>query len=135
MTRASIKSLLLGGLAVAATLTGCNQQQPQASNHTLTTRAAVIANYKKPTPGEVQDFVRTIAPQLNRSKTTVRVVNRPYGKHIDLNGGYQNVLLARTNPDGTISQAGVDSTEQATKFLSATSAEPLAHTANRPVVR
>jgi hypothetical protein len=118
MTRVFTRSLLLGGLALAATSTGCNQQQPQAE-HKMTARAAVIANYHQKSPAEVQDFVRAIEPQLNRSKTNVRVVNRPNGsKHILLNGGFQNVLIARTNPDGTMSQACVDSAEQATQFLS-----------------
>jgi hypothetical protein len=137
MTRVFTRLMLIGGMAGFATLTGCNTNH-QPAKHEMTARAAAIASYRQPTPAEVQDFVRTLEPSLDRSKTTVRVIKRPNGakiKHFQLDGGFQSVMIARRNPDGTMSQACVDSTEQATQFLSQSSAKPLAHTSNPAAVR
>jgi hypothetical protein len=119
MTRVS-KTFVIGGLTALATLAGCSERP---ANNKLSARAAA-ANYRPHTPAEVQNFVTQISPMLNRSPSNVRVINRPDGsKHFKLNGGFQSVLMARGNPDGTISHACVDSTEQATQFLSGAPAQ------------
>jgi hypothetical protein len=89
-----------------ATIAGCGEQ------------AADKVQHRTPTVAEAEQVVQQIAPVVDRTGANVRVVNLPGGaQQIDLNGGFQNALVARTNADGTVSTACVDSTEQARQFL------------------
>jgi hypothetical protein len=106
MTRVSNGSMLWAGLAVLATFAGCGEHP------------ADKAQYRQPTAAEVDTLVQAVAPAVDRSTTNVRVVNLPGGaQRAEINGGFQNAVIARANPDGTVSTACVDSTEQAKAFL------------------
>jgi len=104
-----------GAVLGAAILAGCSTGDADAANG-----GSPEAN-AQPTAADVKEATRQIAPLLNRSNVTVRVVsgNGSGSGSADLNGGFQNAMLARINPDGTVSQECVDSEEQATSFFSA----------------
>jgi hypothetical protein len=88
-------------------------------------REAGAAAYRPQSPEDVQRMVRQVSPMLSRSQVNVRVVKAARGgKHAELLDGFQNVIMARTNPDGTVSHRCVDSEEEAALFLSAQTQGP-----------
>ncbi len=106
MTRVSNGLMLWAGLAVLATFAGCGEHPGDKAQH------------RQPTAAEVETVVQQVAPMVERSATNVRVVNLPGGaQRAEINSGFQNAMIARANPDGTVSTACVDSTEQAKAFL------------------
>jgi hypothetical protein len=68
------------------------------------------------TPEQAQRF----ADQLEGNKATAGLVEEKHGDgtvSVDLQGRFQNVVLARRNDDGSVSAACVDTPEAATSFL------------------
>jgi hypothetical protein len=58
-----------------------------------------------------------IAPQVDRSTGAAKIATRPDGgKHADLGGGHQNVVIAKVNADGTRSTTCVDDQREAEAF-------------------
>ena len=69
-----------------------------------------------------QDQAQQIADALKDNKSTdglVQVQNPDGSVSVDLQGRFQNVMLARKNDDGSVSQACVDNSSAASAFLSA----------------
>jgi DNA-binding protein YbaB len=69
-----------------------------------------------------QDQAQQIADALKDNKSTeglVSVQNPDGSVSIDLQGRFQNVMMARKNDDGSVSQACVDNSAAASAFLSA----------------
>jgi cell division protein FtsI/penicillin-binding protein 2 len=69
-----------------------------------------------------QDQAQQIADALKDNKSTdglVSVQNPDGSVSVDLQGRFQNVVMARKNDDGSVSQACVDNSEAASAFLSA----------------
>ena len=67
-----------------------------------------------------QEQAQQIADALKDNKSTdglVQVQNSNGSVSVDLQGRFQNVMLARRNDDGSISQACVDNAEAAAAFL------------------
>jgi hypothetical protein len=67
-----------------------------------------------------QDQAQQIADALKDNKSTeglVQVQNSNGSVSVDLQGRFQNIVLARKNDDGSISQACVDNAEAAAAFL------------------
>jgi cell division protein FtsI/penicillin-binding protein 2 len=67
-----------------------------------------------------QDQAQQIADALKDNKSTdglVSVQNPDGSVSVDLQGRFQNVMLARKNDDGSINQACVDNSEAANAFL------------------
>ncbi|WP_394841671.1 hypothetical protein LZC95_31935 [Pendulispora brunnea] len=95
-------------LLLALFLAGCN-----------TGNADSAESSAGPTAEDVKDATKEIAPIFDRSKVTVQVVPGGTGGSADMNGGFQSAMLARINPDGTVSQACVESESQAEAFFSA----------------
>jgi hypothetical protein len=63
-------------------------------------------------------FAAKIAPLVSRAPSNVRVVTLKNGAvRADIQSGYQNVVIARTNADGSVSRACVDTEQQAQAFM------------------
>lgn len=74
-----------------------------------------------------QDETRQIVDALKNNKSTdgLQQVQHPDGTvSIDLQGRFQNVMLARKNEDGSVSQACVDNSQSAAAFLQAKEGSP-----------
>ncbi|WP_394830981.1 hypothetical protein LVJ94_31180 [Pendulispora rubella] len=99
-------------LLLAAFLAGCNMGSADSSENPAGSSAV-------PTAEDVKDATKQIAPIFDRSKVTVQVVPGGTGGSADMNGGFQSAMLARINPDGTVSQECVESASQAEAFFSA----------------
>ena len=82
-----------------------------------------------------QDQARQIADALKDNQSTdglVSVQNPDGSVSVDLQGRFQNVVLARKNDDGSVSQACVDNSKAASAFLSPNSAPAEESGAGRP---
>jgi len=69
-----------------------------------------------------QDQAQQIADALKDNQSTdglVQVQNPDGSVSVDLQGRFQNVVMARKNDDGSVSQACVDNSKAASAFLSA----------------
>jgi hypothetical protein len=67
-----------------------------------------------------QDQAQQIADALKDNKSTdglVQVQNPDGSVSVDLQGRFQNVMLAKRNTDGSVDQACVDNSEAASAFL------------------
>jgi hypothetical protein len=67
-----------------------------------------------------QDQAQQIADALKDNKSTdglVQVQNPDGSVSVDLQGRFQNVMLAKKNTDGSVDQACVDNSEAASAFL------------------
>ena len=70
------------------------------------------------TPQEAQKLAEGIKELVNQSdKGLVEVQHADGSVSIDLQGRFQNVVLAKKNADGTTSESCVDNTESAASFL------------------
>ncbi len=67
-----------------------------------------------------------LAPRLNRSDAgLVETVDADGGISMDPRGGFQNIMLARVAPDGTVEVGCFDELEAAMRFLKFETAPPL----------
>lgn len=98
--------------AALSVLAGCSGgEAPPAPEATSTTAAVSPA------------VMREVRQATDRSQVQVTTVTLPNGeglKRASLGSGYQHVVLARRNPDGTLSTACVNTAPAAEAFLSAT---------------
>lgn len=81
-----------------------------------------------------QEQSQQIADALQNNKSTeglVQVQHADGTVEMDLQGRFQNVMLAKKNDDGSISQACVDNPEAARAFLAGTDATTTADTTNK----
>jgi hypothetical protein len=70
------------------------------------------------TPQKAQEMAELLKARLNKStEGLVQVQNRDGSISMDLQGRAQNVVLARTNADGTVEQACVDNPLAGAEFL------------------
>ncbi|PWT93976.1 MAG: hypothetical protein C5B55_03500 [Blastocatellia bacterium] len=70
------------------------------------------------TPEEAQQLADGLKKLLNKSTDGLVQEHRPDGSvSMDLQGRFQNVVVARTEADGTVTQSCVDEPEQAAKFF------------------
>ena len=70
------------------------------------------------TPEEAKQLADGLKVMLNRSTDGLTQVRHSDGSvSTDLEGRFQNVAVAKTNPDGTITQSCIDSPEAAASFF------------------
>jgi hypothetical protein len=122
------------GITVAALLSShtakAQQQsldsQPQAENEDVTIQYAnqnitidpVTGKLRKPTVEEARALVNTLTGMTNRSTRGLDVEHHADGSsRVDLQGRFQNVIVAKPNPDGTSEVRCVSSMEEAASFL------------------
>jgi hypothetical protein len=82
-----------------------------------------------------QEQSQQIANALEGNKSTeglVEVQHEDGSVSIDLEGRFQNVMLAKKNDDGSVSAACVDNPEAAKEFLQTREATPAATVGTRP---
>jgi len=73
---------------------------------------------RMPTDSEVQAMVDQITSLTNRSTEGLQAKTLPDGtKQINLQGRFNEVVIARANPDGTMETRCVESMEEAAEFL------------------
>ena len=79
---------------------------------------AKTGRLRTPTAEEARAIVETLKGLTNRSSDDLHVVQAANGASmVDLQGRYQNVVLAKPNADGTNEIRCVSSMEEATTFL------------------
>lgn len=100
--------------------------QPQVSDDDATvefanqkiTIDAQTGRLRKPTVEEARAIVETITGHTDRSSKGLRVQPGPNGTTmLDLQGRFQNVVLAKPNPDGTNEVRCVTTLKEAADFL------------------
>jgi hypothetical protein len=69
------------------------------------------------TPEEANKMAQGIKPMVNRSSDGLVQVQRSNGVSMDLQGRFQNVVLAKKDASGNVSQSCVDNPESAAAFL------------------
>ena len=70
------------------------------------------------TPEEAQKLANGLAPMLDNSTDGLEQVHHADGSvSMDLQGRFQNVVVARVNTDGTVEQSCVDNPAAAAKFF------------------
>jgi len=82
-------------------------------------QVAVDANsgkLRQPTPEEVQKLTESMTMNDSIEGLTPRTIANG-GTAVDLQGRFQSVAMAKRNPDGSISQACVESKKEAEDFL------------------
>jgi hypothetical protein len=73
---------------------------------------------KQLTPQEAQQLAEGLKGMFNKSTEGLVAVREPDGSlSMDLQGRFQNVTVARTNGDGSVSQSCVDNPEAAANFF------------------
>lgn len=73
---------------------------------------------REPTKEEIKVLLDGVAPLVNDSAEGLTVVERPDGSlFLDHQGRFQNVSVAKTNADGTVSIECASSLEQIPQFL------------------
>jgi hypothetical protein len=85
---------------------------------------------RQPTAEEVKQLTESMA--TNDSVEGLTPATTPDGGiMVDLQGRFQSVAIAKKNPDGSIAQACVESSEQAEAFLKSKAAEKKDRTASK----
>ena len=70
------------------------------------------------TPEEAKALAAGVKAMLNRSTEGLTVVHHPNGtQSVDLQGRFQSLVVARANPDGTVSEKCVTNIDEASSFL------------------
>lgn len=70
------------------------------------------------TPEEAQKLANGLAPMLDNSADGLEQVHHSDGSvSVDLQGRFQNVVVARINTDGTLEQSCIDNPAAAAKFF------------------
>ena len=114
--------LLVCALLVAGSAIAGDTPAPTLSEETIAggvTTKAMTAEHE----AELRAF---LAPRLNRSDAgLVETVDADGGISMDPRGGFQNVMLARVAPDGTVEVGCFDELEAAMRFLKFENAPPL----------
>jgi hypothetical protein len=73
---------------------------------------------RKPTPEETQALVEHISTLTNRSSEGLTGKQLPNGAtQVNLKGRFNEVVIGRANPDGTVETRCVESIEEAAAFL------------------
>jgi hypothetical protein len=125
------KVLQRGGLLVVLVATGQAQQaatSPAAETSTKkATQSAALEQGKpvkqavtlrEPTPEEIRTLLEGMAAYVNDSPEGLTVVQQPDGTlWLDHQGRFQNVSVAKTNADGSVSVECATSLAQARRFL------------------
>ena len=124
----SILAIVVGTIGSSRTASA-RQISVQAEPQTADDATITFANQKikidpktgklrTPTAEEARAIVETIQGLTNRSADDLQVVQEANGmSKIDLQGRFQNVVIAKPNPDGTNEIRCVTSLEEATAFL------------------
>ena len=98
-------------------------QSPHAGQKKYVATQAIIfdkATHKlrKPTAEETTAMVDQISALTNRSTDGLTVRELPNGtKQVNLKGRFNEVVIGRANPDGTVETRCVESIEEAAAFL------------------
>jgi hypothetical protein len=84
----------------------------------------VTKELRKPTAEEIRALVANLKSLTSRSTEGLRVVTRPNGtRQVNLQGRFQNVVVARPAADGTMETRCVTTFEEAADFLGLVPAE------------
>lgn len=82
-------------------------------------QAKPTVTLREPSKEEIKVLLEGMAPLVNDSAEGLTVVERPDGSlFLDHQGRFQNVSVAKTNADGTVSIECASSLEQIRQFLS-----------------
>jgi hypothetical protein len=75
---------------------------------------------RQPTADEVRDLTQSLQPALSQSSEGLVEVRHPDGSvSVDLQGRFQDAVLAKVNPDGSVEQHCVTTVKEAEAFLTA----------------
>ncbi len=125
-------ALVLAGAVIAVASYGSPKTAPAAASKPANfvtvevggKKIQVNANALQQGP-LTQEQAQQIADALQNNKSTAGLVEVQHADgtiELDLQGRFQNVMLAKKNDDGTVSQACVDTPEGAKAFLENTNA-------------
>jgi len=96
-------------------------EQSQKAKKYKATRAYVVDKdtgaVRMPTQEEVNDVISNLATMGQRPDDTLQQTQTGNGVSIDLDGGYNGILLARPNEDGTWETQCVFTIEEGAAFL------------------
>lgn len=114
---------LLIALAVATSAQTAWSQSPQSHGKKYVATKPIVLDktthqVRLPNDAELQAMVDQISSLTNRSTEGLQAKTRPDGtKQINLQGRFNEVVIARANPDGTMETRCVESIEEAAAFL------------------
>jgi hypothetical protein len=115
--RAAAKQSVAGPNVLAAQKTSGNFVTVKVGGHDVQVDTQT-GQIKPLSPQEAQQLAEGLKKMLNRSTEGLVPVRQADGSvYIDLQGRFQNVAVARVNPDGSIEQSCVDNPEAAAKFF------------------
>jgi hypothetical protein len=127
-------ALLVAGVATAAATYASRSLKPSPAGPAVSTRPVADPYVTVEVGGQrlrvnpqtlqqgplTQDEARRLAAQLEGNKATDGLVEERHADgtvSVDLQGRFQNVVLAKRNDDGSVSSACVDTPEAAEAFL------------------
>lgn len=88
---------------------------------------------RQPTDEEIQALTQSLEPSLSHSAEGLTEVHNADGSvSVDLQGRFQDAVLAKVNPDGSVEQRCVETTKQAEAFLKE---KPASKTQAKPVTK
>jgi hypothetical protein len=115
-----------GSLVLLVLLSGgCAVQAPDAPSSKAATRSSALAK-----PMDVPEAVGQLSSRSPQGREVVEG-SVPGSRLVRIRDGYAEVVIARSNPDGTVSTRCVDSAEDARAFLEGTSDAASAPRADR----
>lgn len=120
------RALLTTAFALALVATASAQTASKSATTSSVVAGQTVAidkatgKLRQPTPEEAKVLAAGIAKMTNRSTDGLVVKHHPNGaKSIDLQGRFQSVSVAKTNPDGSVDEKCVTNSKQAEDFLKA----------------
>src|SRR6476469_1305668 len=114
---------LLVALAVATAAQTAWSQSPQSNGKKYVATKAIVKDQatgqvRMPTESEVQAMVATISNLTSNSTDGLKATTLANGtKQLNLQGRFQEVVIARSNADGSMETRCVSSVEEAAAFL------------------
>jgi hypothetical protein len=116
-------AVLLVALAVATAAQTAFSQSPQSNGKKYVATKAIVKDQatgqvRMPTQSEVDAMVAQISSLTNSSTDGLQAKTLANGtKQLNLQGRFQEVVIARANTDGTMETRCVSSVEEAAAFL------------------
>jgi hypothetical protein len=98
----------------AAPGANARESSPAAAPQAAPTRPVAISAAER--EAQARTLGAAIKPQVDRSPGAAKVTATPGGKHAELGGGYQSVVIAKVNNDGSRSTTCVDDEREAEAF-------------------
>jgi hypothetical protein len=115
-------TILLSGIMAAGGTTGLAQSAQKNGKKYVATKEIIFdkatQRLRKPTDAETQALINTLSTLANRSTDGLQVKTLPNGtKQVNLQGRFNEVVIGRANPDGTVETRCVQSVEEAAAFF------------------